>query len=388
MSDISIYFSPIDHEIESFQNNQIGASIEVHTQGAFPDLGEAKLAIVGVKEGRRSKVPNVELMPDLFREEFYQLYSSQGFNQLIDLGDINAGNSYEDTVFALTQVVDILVRKNIVPIVIGGGNDLVYANYLGYQNLEQTVNLVTIDSKFDLGESEHDDLNGDSYLSKIIIHQPNFLFNFSNLGYQTYLNDPENIELIDKLYFDALRLGEVRNMIQDCEPIIRNADIVAFDSSVLKRSEVQNGVNCRPNGLYAEELCQLARYAGMSDKLTSVGFYEFLGKPEKGDVATLLLAEAVWCFVEGFFNRRGDFPIGSKENYYKYHVELKESSDDLVFYKSHKTGRWWIEVPYPSSMSFTYQRNQVVPCRYKDYEQALKDDMPDVWWRTYQKMTI
>ncbi len=30
-----------------------------------------------------------------------------------------------------------------------------------------------------------------------------------------------------------------------------------------------------PNGFYGEEICQMARYAGMSTKLTSFGIYDY-----------------------------------------------------------------------------------------------------------------
>jgi formiminoglutamase len=27
-----------------------------------------------------------------------------------------------------------------------------------------------------------------------------------------------------------------------------------------------------------------------------------------------------------------------------------------------------------------------VPCRYEDYTMAVNGEMPDLWWRTYQKL--
>ena len=52
----------------------------------------------------------------------------------------------------LKLVVSELVKLNIIPIIIGGGQDLTYAQYLAYENLEQKVDLVVVDSKFDLDE--------------------------------------------------------------------------------------------------------------------------------------------------------------------------------------------------------------------------------------------
>ena len=78
-----------------------------------------------------------------------------------------------------------MVRQGVIPLIIGGSQDITYANYRGYDDLEQTVNLVSIDSRFDIGSSEEDILSR-SFLSKIIMEEPNNLFNYSSIGYQTY----------------------------------------------------------------------------------------------------------------------------------------------------------------------------------------------------------
>ena len=77
-------------------------------------------------------------------------------------------------------------------------------NYRAYDSLEQTVNITAVDSRFDLGNPE-DDLTSQSYLSKVIMQEPSNLFNYSNVGYQTYFNAQEEIELLDNLFFDSSR---------------------------------------------------------------------------------------------------------------------------------------------------------------------------------------
>ena len=77
-----------------------------------------------------------------------------------------------------------------------------------------------------------------------------------------------------KLYFDSYRLGQIRDKIEDAEPIIRQADMLSFDITSIKHADAPANPNALPNGLYAEEACQIMRYAGMSDKLTSLGIYE------------------------------------------------------------------------------------------------------------------
>jgi hypothetical protein len=92
---------------------------------------------------------------------------------------------------------------------------LTFALYRSFDELEQMVNLVSIDSKFG---KENDRVSASSYLTKIIIDEPN-LFNYCNIGYQTYHNSQEEIDLVEKLFFDSYRLGEISNNITLAEPI-------------------------------------------------------------------------------------------------------------------------------------------------------------------------
>ena len=90
------------------------------------------------------------------------------------------GENVEQTYGRIISLTSILFEKNIIPIIIGGSQDLLYANYRAYDSFKNTVNLVNIDSNFDLGDSSKP-INNLSYLGKIILEEPHNLFNYSNL---------------------------------------------------------------------------------------------------------------------------------------------------------------------------------------------------------------
>ena len=173
--------------------------------------------------------------------------------------------------------------------------------------LERTANLVCVDGRFDLGEPGQG-LADTSYLSHIVLRQPNYLFNYSNLGFQTYLVDQPGIELMDRLLFDVHRLGELRTTIADAEPVLRNADTLSVDMTAIRRSDAPGTTRPGPNGFHAEELCQLMRYAGVSEKITSVGIYEMDPAKDEMGVTAQLAAQMVWCFLDGFQSRTNDLP--------------------------------------------------------------------------------
>ena len=337
------FLKPINDEVlelvSGLNSQHLGSKIVLHTSEQFPDLNKIKIAIIGVLDNRGASksISDVDINP--IRKELYSLYPGNWEASIADLGDIEAGNSIEDTYFALKKVVSSLIKKKIIPIVIGGSQDLTYAMYRAYDDLEQMVNLVSIDSKFDLGK-ESEAISSDSYLTKIILEEPNNLFNFCNVGYQTYYNSQEEIDLVEKLFFDAYRLGEVSNHIAIAEPVFRDADVVSFDMHAVKSSDSGNFTPFVPNGFNGKEICALSRYAGISDKVTSFGIFNHNDTEQE----SVLMAQIIWYFIEGYHYRSNEYPFGSRENYLKYIVPSEE--EELIFYKSDKTDRWWIEIPF------------------------------------------
>ena len=376
------FLKPVDDEILEFINGltsqQLGSKIVLHTNEQFPDLNKVKFAFIGVIENRGdvNAVLNVDLIP--LRKELYGLFPGNWDASIADLGNILAGNSIADTYFAVKKVVAGLIKKKIIPIVIGGSQDITYALYRAYDDLEQMVNLVSIDSKFDFGKDE-EKLSSASYLTKIIVDEPNNLFNYCNLGYQTYYNSQEEIDLIEKLFFDGYRLGEVSSNIAISEPVFRDADMVSIDLNSVKSSDSGNFISFQPNGFNGKEICSLSRYAGISDKVSSFGLFNHNNSKQE----SVLIAQIIWYFIEGFHYRSNEYPFGSKENYLKYIVPLEE--EELVFYKSDKTDRWWIEIPFISNVNNKLKRNTLLPCSYDEYLMACNQELPERWWKAQRK---
>jgi formiminoglutamase len=389
--ELSDFFQPIDSpqqaELEKLPPTSLGRLLRIHTTDNFPDLEGCHLALVGIQEDRRA-VNNLGCgkAPDAVRKHLYKLLQGNYSLKMADLGNISPGHSVEDSYFALTSVLEELLKRNIVPVIVGGSNDLAYANYLAYQKLEQTINMVAVDPSFDLGDADSD-LDSRSYLGRIILHQPNFLFNFSNVGYQSYFVDQVSVELMEKLNFDLHRLGQAQAKMEDVEPVVRNADILSFDMSAIRASDAAGCGTATPNGFYGEEACQIARYAGISDKLSSFGIYELNPAFDKNKQTAHLAAQMVWYFLDGYYHRKKDFPFAEKSDYTKFRVFVKDHKHEIVFFKSSKSDRWWMEVPYPPNQRLKFERHHLVPCTYGDYELACKEEMPDRWWQTFLKLS-
>jgi arginase family enzyme len=379
------FLQPLNEEvlqvIEGLSSQHLGSKVVLHTKAQFPDLNKVSIAVIGVLENRGDKDAIAEVNLTDVRKELYGLFPGNWAVSIADLGDIHAGDSIDDTYFALRKVVSSLIKKKITPIVIGGSQDLTYALYRAYDDLEQMVNLVSIDSKFDFGK-ENESVSSNSYLTKIIIDEPNNLFNYCNIGFQTYFNSQEEIDLIEKLFFDAYRLGEVANNIAIAEPVFRDADLVSVDLNSIKSSDSGNFSTFTPNGFNGKEICSLSRYAGISDKVSLFGIFNHNNSKQE----SVLIAQIIWYFIEGFHYRSNEYPFGNKENYIKYIVPLEE--EELIFFKSNKTDRWWIEIPFISNGNNKLNRSTLLPCSYEEYLAACNDETPERWWKAQRKNIV
>jgi arginase family enzyme len=381
------FLSPISKAVlahrEIQPDHSLGKKMVVHSkQQGFPDTSDCEIAIVGVLENRRDQdYIGKEFDFDEIRKALYSLFPGSWHLKISDLGDIKPGETIEDTYFALSTVVESLCKANIIPLILGGSQDLVYANYRGYDNRGAMVNLVNIDAKFDLGDADLP-MTNTSYIGKMVVNKPYNLFNYSNIGYQTYFNSADEIDLMDRLFFDAHRIGTITADITIAEPILRDADIVALDIGSIKSSELRHNNRFMPNGFDGREICALSRYAGISNRVSSFGIYELAGCKEY-EGAAMMVAQIVWYFAEGVNYRVADDDFSQEEHYVIYKVPVGD--EVLIFKKSKKTGRWWLELPFISNLDNKLKRHTLLPCTYRDYEDACNQNIPDRWYNARRK---
>jgi formiminoglutamase len=384
--DLTIFFSPVDesvyNDIESASS--IFKSIRVYTD-KMPDYKGAHLALIGVKEARGcAQNAGTADAPDVIRKKLYQLKKGTGNYKIVDLGNLNPGHDLDETYVRLSEVCRMLLEANVLPVIIGGSHDLDYAQYSSYETLDKLVSFLNVDAFVDL-EDRNDGNPSRQHIHKILLHDPNYLFTYTHLAYQSYLIDPLSVSVLEKLYFEAFRIGQLRNNMQEVEPLVRNADILSFDVTAIRSADAPGNAIAQPFGLTGEEACQICWYAGLNEKLSSAGFYEY--NPSFDDVhqkTASVVATMIWYFIEGYYNRKGESDFKSKD-FLKYTVSMPVEPETLSFYKSKLSEKWWMEVPYGNGRE-KFARNSIVPCSYYDYQTALKGELPERYITTLAKL--
>jgi len=384
------FLSPVSKKVlahrEVLPSGTLGKQIEVHAKkGEFPSFKGVKFAILGLQENRADiDYIGEDICFDAYRKAFYSLYPGNWNHTIIDLGDIEKGESPEDSRFAAKETIAALIKMDIIPLILGAGQDLAYGQYRAYDGFDQMVNVVNIDSRFDLGNADLP-ISNKSYVGKMVVDLPYNLFNYSVVGYQSFFNSPQEIALMEKLFFDAYRLGEITSDITVVEPTLRDADIVTLDASAIKNSEISYKNSDSPNGFDGREICAISRYAGISNRVSSFGIYE-IGKPMLHQSGAMLIAQIFWYFVEGANFRIKDDDFDNDKHFTTYIVPIDETV--LTFKKSNKTERWWILLPFISNVNNKLKRRTLLPCTYGEYLSACNQEIPERWLKARHKNEV
>jgi len=368
---IAEYLLPVNNEIVDFKNKlsplAIGKVITIYGDDQS-NLKGFDIALIGLSESRKSSEVNKKYIDiNSFRKEFYSLFCGDWNVNIIDMGDVINGEDISDTYFALKTINESLLEKNIISFFIGGTQDLTFPLYQAFEKKGDYVNLTSIDNKFDFGQIKKD-FDSSSYMSKIIMEKDNKLSHYCNLGFQTFLNSQEEIDLLEKLQFESHRLGKINKKIDLIEPSLRYTNLLSIDFRSVKASEL-NFIHNYPNGFESSEICSIARYAGMSDRISCVGVFEVF----QNSISSALLAQAVWYFIEGFSLRIIEDPKSENFKGKSYHMDLE--NHQIKFYQSDISQKWWFELIEENNNKLIDV--SLYPCGHEDYLEACNDDISD-----------
>lgn len=372
---LQLMFDPIreedslDFEHYSFLNQRFQKN-----QESFPKLEETDIAIIGIAEDRGNpENEGAHAGADAIRRALYGLRASHVKYRIADLGNLRPGETLEDTYLRLKEVVRTLLEKNIIPLIIGGTHDLSLAVIRAYEELEQRIVFLNIDSRSDtepnaaMGMARH-------HISRILSRHKEILHRYIHLGYQTYLVDENILAAIDQHHYFKLRLGEIRENFKSVEPVIRSADFLSFDLSAIRMSEAPASPAAFPYGLSGEEACQIAWYAGCSSRMKVFAVSELNPELDYREISASTVATMIWYFLEGFYHRFNELDFSPSETSKISVILPLLSNSPIEFYKGIRSGKWWMKIPSATETGF-----EMLPCSEEDYLLASAGELPGRW---------
>ncbi|MDR0692059.1 MAG: hypothetical protein LBF69_03365 [Prevotellaceae bacterium] len=209
------------------------------------------------------------------------------------------------------------------------------------------------------------------------------LTDFSALAFQTYLTPATVLRELDNRYCETLRLGAFRNNPEAAEPVLRDADYVWFDLSAVRASDAPSTVHPGPNGLYAEEACQLGHYIGLSNRAKVLFLFGYKSHLCASSRTAQLAGQLLWHVAEAAATRiyeKIETGVAGRPEFKEIIVDMGQQGQALHFVNSLTTRRWWMKVPVARASA------QWISCLSTDYDTACRGEIPLRWLWYYQKL--
>lgn len=294
--------------------------------------------------------------------------------KVVVLGNLITSDNSGYNCSSFAEVIEKALKSGLYPIVIS--SELAYAKvfcevYSRISPLQLGFISPALCSRLPNGLPNLIGMAGDLELSKNN--------SISIIASQVYYADSSWESNIKGTYYQQARLGAIRAAMQSAEPLLRDSNLLFVDLNAVRNSDFTSASSPTPNGLYAEEICQLMRYAGYSDNLKSMFISGFdTPKLTENEIDITLVAQLLWYALDGLASRKNELPgltsFASKE----FYLDLGEQEPlTLNFMQSQNTGRWWLYVPTANSAG------RWIACDAEDYERAKHHELPYRWISLY-----
>lgn len=379
--DIRYYFDEIN--FSAYYNSgylnwkySLGAVIEKNSKALTNEnIHKLNIAIVGVPFDSRKEDTYSTEATDKIRAQLYQLSKYNSKINIADFGNLKPASSVKGNFQALRDIVEYFNELNIVTVVIGGSQDLSVGICEAFAR-NPFFSFTTVDAFLDIKNAK-EPFNSSNYLSRLFSYQPQ-IFQFNIIGFQTHYMPSGYLDKM-KTVSEHIRLGSLRDNISMAEPVFRNTDFLSFDITSLKNAEAPGSSKVNPNGLRSEEACQLAKYAGLSNRIKVFGLFEVEPLNDQNNLTVAIAAQIIWYFLDGFNNRGSEMPELAQNNK-KYQVQVDNIDNPIVFYKNTITNQWWMEIEIPEKIKLN------IACSEKEYAQAANNEIPELWLKYLQKI--
>ncbi|MCL1822113.1 MAG: formimidoylglutamase [Prolixibacteraceae bacterium] len=379
--DLRLYFDPPDFEFlqkeKKIGKHTLGHAVLKDTS-SYNKGGKAKISVALMGVPNDSNTPNkgTAKAPDEIRKHLYNLSNFDASVKIVDMGNLKKGKTDNDLYFALRDIIDYQKENKIVTVILGGGQDLSVGIARAYLD-DKKFSLAVADARVDM-KTSREVSSASNFVSRILRENPT-LFHLQFIGLQSHFVPPATLDFLKNNTFAFLQLGRIRDDCSAMEPVLRNTNFLSFDISAVRHADAPGQSNASPNGFTGEEACMLARYAGLSNRLSTFGLFEANPQIDKSGMTASLAAQIVWYFLEGVTRRSREDPGIDKKAFKQYYVEMNNGEEPLVFYQHQATNRWWIELFYNEGDSIA------IACSESDYKQTLCKEIPNIWWDYIRK---
>jgi len=228
----------------------------------------------------------------------------------LDLGDMRIAGSLEQSQANLGQVVAELLKRRLVPVVLGGGHETAYGHFLGYVGANLPVAAVNIDAHLDVRPLLDGQGHSGSPFRQMLEHPTQPLSGYACLGAQ-----PGYVSRAHQEYVE--RRGQRIVWSVDCrhrlfEPVMAqmqafskagHAVYASIDADAFRAADVPGVSAPNPAGIPGDAALTCALYLGRSPAVTSFDLVEISPPHDRDHQSARWAALVVWHFLVGLAQR-------------------------------------------------------------------------------------
>jgi formiminoglutamase len=255
--------------------------------------------------------PGAADAPDAIRQQFYKLTPFNIRKNIFDLGDIEIGSSLEETHESQTAVVSKVLEDGKRLIVLGGGNDISYADGSAMAAVFGKKNWIGVNIDAQLDVRLANERNSGTPYRQLLdegLLDPTL---FYEVGYQSHFTSPIYYEYIRSLGVHRISLEQLRSRAEadlELKEQIRQKFIghssslstfFGFDIDALRSADAPGTSAPSPLGLRAGEFIQLVKYAASLANTKIIEFTEVNPTYDNDNRTTKLVAIAMHRFCTG-----------------------------------------------------------------------------------------
>lgn len=329
----------------------------------FDSLPKGSLALIFADDSNKPSISTSVV------QALGNLFPSWSENRIIVLGNLIVSDNEDYNVQTLSDLLQQLLRNGNLPILFSNNQAYAatYSKSLSEALPVSSLSIITPSANFA-------NVDGSASVLGYVTQQAALQFSqISLLGTQEYFSSPIDAIKLEDYCLQKLRLGAMRSSMKLAEPYLRDSNLLVADMSALRHSDFKMSHAPSPNGLYAEEICQLLRYAGFSDSLHGLMVTGY-NASESTPADTMLLAQMLWHFIEGYENRKQEIPGIVNFPVKEFYVELGDQNPvTLDFIQSIATERWWLFIPKGIDGGFW------ISCDEEDYDKVKHHELPLRW---------
>ena len=255
--------------------------------------------------------------PDEIRKAFYRLTPTKAatlsdvVTEIFDAGNIKRNMNLDEALSALESTITSLLRHGHTPIVLGGSNDLSYADFSACRAAIGKCGAINIDSHLDVREYSNGINSGTPY--KMLLDSGNLIGkNFVEYGAQEFVNSRAHLLYAVESGVHVCTLEEIHrrrvsvSFTQAYKMAGRETHgvYVSIDMDSVRSSDAPGVSSSTPTGLSAGEILECAYLAGSGKTTAMLDVCEFNPKFDVDGRTAKLAAMVIANFLAGMANRK------------------------------------------------------------------------------------